>query len=218
MSNGLRMVRVTPTEIARDKPLKHAIFTVDGALLAAQGAKVRERDKLAILRYEGWRQSSLVGQSADDHHEHIEHAPPHGQPLRLNGGNPAPLAQSIALVADDVPLAVALLSRILTEQGVRRIITAEDGKRAISCFFSHTPNLILLDIDMPHLDGIGALKQIKAWSPEAFVCLVSANSTRVNVQAARQYRVDGFLVKPYSTLNIQRVLAKYQQRLPNPPS
>jgi YesN/AraC family two-component response regulator len=53
------------------------------------------------------------------------------------------------------------------------------------------------------------LKQIKSWSPETFMCLVSGNATMVNVKTAKTYGVDAFLVKPISGLNLQRVLSIY---------
>ncbi|WP_200375306.1 response regulator [Thiocystis violacea] len=212
------MIRVEAEAITSNAPLPHAVFTCDGALLASQGAKVYEEEKLEILKWQGWCQRAPIAEAPPDGFdtESVTRRPPiEDDGLRLTASLPAPLERTTALVADDLPLARKLLTDILTDQGVRRVIPAEDGKQAISRFFNDAPNLVFLDIDMPNLDGLGALRQIKSWSPDAFVCLISASSTRENVRAARDYQVDGFLVKPFSILNLRRVLEKYQARLPS---
>ena len=122
------------------------------------------------------------------------------------------------LVADDMHMARTMLSQILVSAGVARVITVEDGRRAIKSFIDVAPNLVLLDIDMPKLDGLSALKRIRCWSPGVFACLVSANSSLVNVQMAREYSVNGFVAKPYSALNIQRILKRYLARVPRSPA
>lgn len=211
MSSRFEMIRVEPSDIEPGQPLKYAVFTAEGSLLAARGTRIRELEKIAILRQEGWRRIPPVAPAlrviASPPPVHPRIAPP-----RLSAARPAPLTRTTALVADDIPVARTMLSNILIGEGIERVIAVEDGKKAISRFFAEAPNLVLLDIDMPNLDGLAALKQIKSWSPEVFVCLVSANSTRVNVQAARQHAVDGFLVKPYTALNLKRVLARYLDR------
>jgi len=85
-----------------------------------------------------------------------------------------------------------------------------DGRMAISHFFRYQPHIAFLDIDMPVIDGLAVLKQIKQWSPDTFVCMVSGNSTLINVKEAKDYGVDAFLVKPINALNLKRVLALYE--------
>lgn len=218
MSRQIELTRVDPAGIERGEPIPYSIFTVDGALLVKAGGRILESDKLSVLRRQGWRPClpgetpglllDVRGGAVSAQDGELDEDPE----ARLTAGEPAPLKRTTALIADDMPLARILLTRILMDQGVNRVITAEDGRQAINRFFVEGPNLVFLDIDMPNLDGLRALRQIKSWSRGVFVCLVSANSTRVNVQLAQKYRVDGFLVKPYSTLNMQRILAKYQAK------
>lgn len=225
MSRQIEMTRVDPASIERGEPVPYAIFTADGALLVKAGGRILESDKLNVLRRQGWRLCApgetpgllldVRGGPVSAPDDELDEDPE----VQLRAGEPVPLKRTTALVADDMPLARILLTRILMDQGVNRVISAEDGRQAINRFFVEGPNLVFLDIDMPSLDGLRALRQIKSWSRGAFVCLVSASSTRVNVQLAQKYRVDGFLVKPYSTLNMQRILAKYQAgQTPSPDS
>lgn len=209
MSTDFELIRVDPADIDLDRALTYDVFRADGSLLAAAGARIDEPWKIEILM-EGWHRTSAVVSSAPD----LDASPP-ATPLRIVLPQPAAvrpinLAQTTALVADDMPLARAMLSNILLAQGVGRVIVVEDGKKAISRFLADAPNLVLLDIDMPKLDGLEALRQIKECSPGVFACLVSSNSTRVNVQLAREFGVDGFLVKPYTALNLKRVLTRYR--------
>lgn len=133
--------------------------------------------------------------------------------ISLTDEQSALLSETLVLIADDMAVSRTLLSRLLYSFGVRRPIEAADGQQAISYFESDRPQMVFLDIDMPRLDGFGVLQKIRAASAETFVCLVSANSTAVNVKKARDYKVDGFLAKPYTTLNVKRVLNRYVARL-----
>jgi CheY-like chemotaxis protein len=212
MSRRFEMTAVDERDIELDRPLPYAVFLKDGTLLAAAGVRIGSPQRLAILRLEGWRRV-VDGETAPSAKPQPASVYPRTAP-RLSACAPAPLARTTALVADDMPLARTMLSGILVDQGVGRVIVVEDGKQAVSRFFAETPSLVFLDIDMPNLDGLGALKQIKDWSPDAFVCLVSANGSRTNVQIASEHAVDGFVVKPYTPLNLKRVLARYLARMP----
>jgi CheY-like chemotaxis protein len=211
MPADFELIQVDPADIDLDRSLTYDVFRADGSLLAAAGTQIGETWKIEIL-LDGWRRAPSVVPSVSS-----PDSPPPVTPLRIVLPQPAAvrpvnLAQTTALVADDMPLARTMLSNILLGQGIGRVIAVEDGKKAISRFLADAPNLVLLDIDMPKIDGLEALRQIKVCAPGVFTCLVSANSTRVNVQLAREFGVDGFLVKPYTALNLKRLLARYLVR------
>ncbi|ADC63424.1 response regulator [Allochromatium vinosum] len=216
MPTEFELIRVEPADIDLDRALTYDVFRADGSLLAAAGTRIDDPWKIEILM-DGWRRAPAVVSDALN-----LDSPPPVTPVRIARPQPAAvrpinLAQTTALVADDMPLARAMLSNILLAQGIGRVIVVEDGKKAISRFLADAPNLVLLDIDMPKLDGLEALRQIKECSPGVFACLVSSNSTRVNVQLAREFGVDGFLVKPYTPLNLKRILARYRAHSPKGP-
>lgn len=210
MSTQPLMQRVIPEDIRDNEPVPYSIFTSDGALLLAKGQVVSAAEDGAILRTQGWRRlesDEEVSVDAFTGNDGIDNRLPADARLPARG-RPA-LLQVEALIADDVRLMRQLLIRLLREQGLTKIEAVGDGHKAIAYFFRYQPHMVFLDIDMPGLDGLAALKQIKQWSPECFVCMISANSTLVNVKEAKAHGVDAFLVKPVSPLNLKRVLALY---------
>jgi two-component system cell cycle response regulator DivK len=74
---------------------------------------------------------------------------------------PAPAGKSLILIADDRPSSRELLRTVLERAGYD-VIEAEDGEAALAQARSHLPNLILLDMQMPRLDGYGVLEQLRA--------------------------------------------------------
>src|SRR5688572_3829795 len=78
----------------------------------------------------------------------------------LNMGSSRSARNSLILVVDDSADNVAMLSLDLQQQGYR-VVTATDGEDAISVAFYTLPNLILMDISMPKLDGLGATRKIR---------------------------------------------------------
>ncbi len=123
-----------------------------------------------------------------------------------------PLKSADALVADDARMIRELLVLMLREAGLGKVDVVENGRKAVSHVFRYRPHLVFLDIDMPLIDGLSALQQIKSWSDQTFVCIVSGNCTLLNVQEARNHGVDGFLAKPLTALNLRRVLALYEKQ------
>ena len=218
MSRDFELIRVEPNDIELGKPLPYSIFTEDGSLLAALGSEVLDAQQAMMLMQKGRRRIEHIGPVSDDNDEDAGPTIPGIAVEHLASIRPAPLARTTVLVADDMHMARTMLSQILVSAGVARVITVEDGRRAIKSFIDVAPNLVLLDIDMPKLDGLSALKRIRCWSPGVFACLVSANSSLVNVQMAREYSVNGFVAKPYSALNIQRILKRYLARVPRSPA
>ena len=211
MPDENELIRIDPVSITTDRPLPFAVFLEDGTLLASAGCLITDAERVDILRTEGWRRL-YPGEERPDAADSAALEASRQSVTRSVLDRSVPLDRTTVLVADDMPLARAMLSNILYSQGVMKVIQVEDGRKAISRFFTDSPELVMLDIDMPNLDGLCALKQIKSWSPGTFVCLVSANSTRDNVRVAQEQSVDGFIVKPYTPLNLKRVLARHESR------
>jgi len=110
---------------------------------------------------------------------------------------PEPLNKFLILVVDDSADNVAMLSLALQQQGYR-VVTATNGEEAISVACCTSPNLILMDISMPRLDGLGAtrrLRQIEALR-NVPVIAVTAHGTDGFQRAAYDVGVSGFLTKP----------------------
>jgi two-component system, response regulator PdtaR len=99
------------------------------------------------------------------------------------------------LIADDEPLIRMNLCEALQEQGYLVVGEASDGQSAVNMARQLRPDLALLDVKMPHLDGIAAAKKIHA-ETIAPVLLITAYSDRELVNQARDAGVLGYLVKP----------------------
>ena len=103
----------------------------------------------------------------------------------------------LILVVDDVPDNVEILQLRLESQGYE-IITAGDGEEALAIIRDKLPDLVLLDIQMPKLDGIETVKQLKADAGLPFipVILVTARADAKDVVAGLEAGGDDYLTKP----------------------
>jgi len=77
--------------------------------------------------------------------------------------------------------------------------TAENGKEAIEVFEAKRPDVITMDIMMPKLNGIGALRRIKSRSPETTVVMVTSVSQNEKMREAARAGADGYVTKPVDT-------------------
>src|ERR1700726_306000 len=103
----------------------------------------------------------------------------------------------LILVVDDVPDNVEILQLRLESQGYE-IITARDGEEALAVVRDKLPDLVLLDIQMPKLDGIETVKQLKADAALPFipVIMVTARADAKDVIAGLEAGGDDYLTKP----------------------
>ncbi|MDX8398899.1 MAG: response regulator [Gallionellaceae bacterium] len=84
------------------------------------------------------------------------------------------------LIADDEEHIRSLISMIVTSLGAEVVAEAADGEQALSLYKQHQPDMVMLDINMPKLDGIAVLKQIMAINPRTLaVMLTSLNAIDV---------------------------------------
>src|SRR6202162_1628961 len=103
----------------------------------------------------------------------------------------------LILVVDDVPDNVEILQLRLERQGYD-IVTASDGEAALAMIRDKLPDLVLLDIMMPKLDGIATVKALKADTALPFipVILVTARADAKDVVAGLEAGGDDYLTKP----------------------
>lgn len=103
----------------------------------------------------------------------------------------------LILVVDDSEDSVILISLDLQQQGYR-VVTANDGEQAVRVASQTNPDIILMDIEMPELDGLGAARKIRENAALQSVPLVAVTAlgTRGFQQAARDAGFDAFLKKP----------------------
>src|SRR5919198_101284 len=104
------------------------------------------------------------------------------------------MAERILLV-DDHPLTRSALSSLLTQQGFEVIGEAADGEEAIDCAERLQPDLILLDLSMPGLDGLSALPRLREAAPACEVVVLTASGTEENLLGAIRGGAAGYLLK-----------------------
>ena len=103
------------------------------------------------------------------------------------------------LIADDNASDRLLLSKIISKQG-HEVVEAENGKQAIDCYIEETPDIILMDVMMPELDGKAAAKEIKRLAGEDLVPIIFLTSL-IDAQSLADCLESGgddFLTKPYN--------------------
>jgi two-component system chemotaxis response regulator CheY len=101
------------------------------------------------------------------------------------------------LVVDDAAFMRMMLKDILTKGGHEVVGEAENGKVAIERYQSLKPDLVTMDITMPEMEGIDALKEIKKKDPAAKVIMCSAMGQQLMVVQAIQAGAKDFIVKPF---------------------
>jgi len=89
------------------------------------------------------------------------------------------------------------------------VLVAENGKNAVEVYEAEKPNLVFLDIVMPILDGIGALKLIKAFDNDAKVVITSSSGTKQKLKEALESGAVEFIQKPWTEDKIKFVVDKF---------
>lgn len=106
------------------------------------------------------------------------------------------------LVVDDLEMMRQVIREILGEAEIRIAGEAPNGQIAVQMFSALKPDIVLLDIMMPVMNGIEALRRIKKIDPEAKVVMCSSMSGQRYVLRAIQLGANDFIVKPFESERI----------------
>lgn len=101
------------------------------------------------------------------------------------------------MITDDAAFMRMMLKDILIKNGYQVIGEAENGLKAVEKYKELKPDLVTMDITMPELDGIGALKKIKEFDPNARIIMCSAMGQQAMVIESIQAGAKDFIVKPF---------------------
>lgn len=112
------------------------------------------------------------------------------------------------LIVDDAAFMRMMIKDILTKNGYEVVGEASDGTQAIEKFKELTPDLVTMDITMPEMDGIAALKEIKKIDPNAKVIMCSAMGQQAMVIDAIQAGAKDFIVKPFQADRVIEAIKK----------
>lgn len=116
------------------------------------------------------------------------------------------------IVVDDDNMMRGMLKFILRSEDYQVIGEASNGQDAIALCARKKPGLVLLDINMPKMDGLQALKEIRKVSPATIVLMVSAEATMDKVREAILKGADGFVVKPLNSASVLDKIAMSLKR------
>jgi signal transduction histidine kinase len=109
------------------------------------------------------------------------------------------------LIVDDEPSNVLLMQRLLQDAGYRNLSTTTDSRRVLEIFREFEPDLILLDLMMPHLDGLAVLSQLKGVIPDGVFLPVLVLTADATLEAKRKALAAGaqdFLTKPFEQFEV----------------
>ncbi|GIP43748.1 chemotaxis protein CheY [Paenibacillus sp. J45TS6] len=112
------------------------------------------------------------------------------------------------LIVDDAAFMRMMIRDILSKNGFEVVGEAQDGAQAIEKFKELRPDLITMDITMPEMDGIAALKEIKKVDPNAKVIMCSAMGQQAMVIDAIQAGAKDFIVKPFQSDRVIEAINK----------
>ena len=112
------------------------------------------------------------------------------------------------LVCDDAAFMRMMIKDILTKNGYNVAGEAENGLKAIEKFNETKPDLVLIDITMPEMDGIQALEKIEELDPAANVIMCSAMGQQAMVIEAIQSGAKDFIVKPFQAERVLEAVKK----------
>lgn len=112
------------------------------------------------------------------------------------------------LIVDDAAFMRMMIKDILTKNGFTVVGEAPDGAQAVEMFKDTKPDLVTMDITMPEMDGITALKEIRKIDPQAKVIMCSAMGQQAMVIDAIQAGAKDFIVKPFQADRVIEAIRK----------
>jgi two-component system response regulator ResD len=127
--------------------------------------------------------------------------------------NNEPVSQGLVLVVDDDPIVRDVLSRYL-ERGGFRVATASDGEAAVAEFESQHPDLVLLDLMLPRIDGFGVFEVIRRTNSTPVIMLTAKGEEGDRI-AGLDFGADDYVSKPFSP---KEVLARVRAVLRRAPT
>ena len=110
------------------------------------------------------------------------------------------------LIVDDASLARRIMRRTLTAAGHEVVAEASDGYGALREYEQCKPDIVMMDVTMPELDGVAASKQLLEIDPTARVIIVTSINRETVVQETIKHGVAAYVIKPYQGENLIRAI------------
>ncbi|MEO8487824.1 MAG: response regulator, partial [Betaproteobacteria bacterium] len=132
---------------------------------------------------------------------------PNAERRVVRSSTPSVPARPLVLVVDDSLTVRKITSRLLTREGFD-VLTAKDGIDALQVLSEHTPDVILLDIEMPRMDGFELTRTLKSDAKHNHVpiIMITSRTAEKHRNLAQQLGVDLYLGKPYQEEDLLKSL------------
>lgn len=114
----------------------------------------------------------------------------------------------VVLIVDDATFMRVTIRRFLEKNNIKVIYEAVNGKEAVSKYKSLSPDLVIMDISMPIMNGIEAVTAIREFDPLANVIICSLQGQKHNVMQAIKAGAKGFLLKPIQEEKLMNEIKK----------
>jgi len=111
------------------------------------------------------------------------------------------------LVVDDAEFLRVRISKMLSSSG-HEVIEADNGRAAVNTYAANKPDAVLMDITMPEMDGLAALREIRSRDPGARVVMLTALGQESVVLEAIRSGARDFVVKPFERERVLSALRK----------
>jgi len=121
------------------------------------------------------------------------------------------------LIVDDEPTFVSLVSKALSHKGYE-VFTASDGQEALRLLFSHKPDLVLLDVMMPKMDGWQTCSRIREICDVPIVILTGKRKSEEDLVCGLDYGADDYLIKPVGNRELVARVRAILRRAESPSS
>ncbi|SEG00019.1 two-component system, chemotaxis family, response regulator CheY [Caloramator fervidus] len=112
------------------------------------------------------------------------------------------------LIVDDAAFMRMMLKDILVKNGYEVVGEAPNGLKAVELYKQERPDVVTMDITMPEMDGIQAVKEIRAFDPNAKIIMCSAMGQQAMVMEAIKSGAKDFIVKPFQPERVLEALKK----------
>ena len=111
------------------------------------------------------------------------------------------------MVVDDAAFMRLRACKVMQDNG-HEVVQAQNGAEAVRQYTEHRPDAVLMDITMPEMDGLAALKEIRKLDPNARVAMVTAMGQQAVVMEALKAGARDFVLKPFQPDRVLGVLQK----------
>ena len=119
------------------------------------------------------------------------------------------------MVVDDTSVSRTLITDALDQMGVRNVSISRDGAQALKALMTRPVHLVISDMNMPGLDGLGLLKGLREYKPTSGIgfILLTGSTDKTLIERGKQYRLNNFVTKPFNAASLKSAIEAVVGRL-----